>query len=356
MRSLHVIGSKQPGGAEGFFARLVTALNEAGHSAGAVVPPASAVSAALGSAAEKFEVKMRGPWDLLARWQLRDTLTAAAPDIVLTWLGRATRLVRLPPHRSPLHIARLGGYYNLRQYHHAHAWIGNTRGICDYMTANGLPSGQVFHIPNFVDPARPVSAEEAGVLRAQLQLSADACVILALGRLHPVKGFDILLQALSGLPRAIDARPLHLIILGDGSVHDALHALARQLEISERVHWPGWQTALAPYFALADVFVCPSRAEAFGNVLLEAWTHGVPLVATRTAGASELARDGEDGVLIPMEDVPALTSALRVLLAAPASERRRLVDAGRATLAARYSKQAVVTAYLELFRTLLATL
>jgi glycosyltransferase involved in cell wall biosynthesis len=354
MRSLHVIGSKRPGGAEGFFVRLVMALREAGHDAEAIVPPASAVSAALGNEVRKFEVAMRGPWDLLARWQLRATIAQAAPDIVLSYLGRATRLVRLPPHRRPLHIARLGGYYNLRQYRHAHAWIGNTRGICDYMIANGMPPQKVFHIPNCVDRPQPVGAPQIAALRTQLQLPEDALVILALGRLHPVKGFDILLHAFSRLPREMNMRPLHLVILGEGPVRQQLQGLGRQLGISERVHWPGWQTSLAPYFALAEIFVCPSRAEPFGNVLLDAWAHSVPLIATRTAGACELVQDGVDGNLIPLEDAPAMTGALRELIAAPAEERQRLVNAGLATLGARYSKQAVVAAYLEAFHTLLA--
>lgn len=356
MRSLHIIGSKRPGGAEGFFARLVNALNEAGHTAEAIVPPKSAVAAALNSLPAGYQIAMRGPWDVLARWQLQRCIERAAPDIVMTYLGRATRLVHLPLHKRPVHVARLGGYYKLQQYRHAHAWVANTRGIRDYLVENGLPAKRVYHIPNFVGDVPAVAAAQVAALRSKLRLPNDARVVLAVGRLHPAKGFDTLLLALGQLTAHIGDRPVHLILAGDGPLRDSLQSLATDRGLAGRVHWPGWQSDLAPYFALADLFVCPSRLEPFGNVLLEAWAHGVPLIATRSAGAEELVEDGISGVLVPLEDPTALAGALRDALQFPAAQRQRLIEAGRDALDSRYSKRVVVGAYLDLFRDLIATL
>ena len=119
---------------------------------------------------------------------------------------------------------------------------------------------------------------------------------------------------------------------------------------------PGWRSALAPYFALADVLVCPSRAEPFGNVLLDAWNHGVPLVATRTAGALELIEDGKDGWLVAVEDPGDLQRALAEVLGGAEAERAGRIAAGRAKLAARYSRRSVVAAYDSLFAQLAAGL
>jgi len=353
MRTLHVIGSKRPGGAEGFFVRLVQAMRADGQDALVIAPPRSAVAEALAAEVPRTEVRMRGHWDPLARLQIRRVIAESGPEVVMTYLGRATRLVRLPAGRRPVHVARLGGYYNPRQYRHAHAWVGNTRGICDYLVKNGFDPARVFHIPNFVDPPAPVAAQEAAAVRAELALPPDARVLLALGRLHMVKGFDVLLRAFAALP-ARDRGVL--VILGEGAERESLQALARSLGVEGSVRLPGWRSELAPYFALADVLVCPSRAEPFGNVLLDAWNHGVPLVATRTAGALELIEDGKDGWLVAVEDPWDLRRVLEEVFKAADAERAARIAAGRAKLAACYSRRSVVAAYGSLFARLTAGL
>jgi glycosyltransferase involved in cell wall biosynthesis len=353
MRSLHVIGSKLPGGAEGFFVRLVQAMHEDTQDAHAIVPPHSAVSQALPGAVPRTEIRMRGHWDLLARAQIRRAIAQASPDVVMTYLGRATRLVRLPAGRRPVHVARLGGYYNPLQYRHAHAWVGNTRGICDYLIRNGFAAARVFHIPNFVDPPAAVSAEQMTAARHELQLPDDARVILALGRLHTVKGFDVLLRAFAALP---DHDRNVLVILGEGAQRGSLEALAQALGVEASVRMPGWRSALAPYFAIADVLVCPSRAEPFGNVLLDAWSHGVPLISTRTAGAVELVENGKDGMLVAIDDPQDLKRAVGAVLDAGAAVRAAGIEAGRRKIAERYSRRSVVAAYSSLFEQLTADL
>jgi glycosyltransferase involved in cell wall biosynthesis len=343
---MHIIGSRQPGGAEGFFVRLVQALNEAGHEASAIVPPGSAVAVALGETVRQWPIKMRGHWDLIARHQIQARIDRQAPDIVMTYLGRAARLVRLPSGRLPVHVARLGGYYDLRQYQHAHAWVGNTRGICDYMIGSGLPPSRVEHIPNFVDIAAPPALKEVARVREELQLRPGHQVVLALGRLHQVKGFDTLIRAFAAMTAASETI---LVVLGEGAERSRLEDLSRDLDVADRVRLPGWRNELSPYFAAADLFVCPSRLEPFGNVLLDAWSHGVPLLATRTAGASELVADGDNGLLVDIEDVDAMSSTMTTMLSMSDSDRQRMIESGRATIAGYYSRNAVVTHYLEYF-------
>ena len=104
------------------------------------------------------------------------------PDVVQTYMGRATRLTRLPAGSRALHVARLGGYYKIDGYYrHAHAWVGNTQDICDFMVKEGLPRERVFYIGNFVPQPRAVSAEEVRALRAHLGLADNAFVIFAVG-------------------------------------------------------------------------------------------------------------------------------------------------------------------------------
>jgi L-malate glycosyltransferase len=350
-RSMHIIASRQPGGAEGFFVRLVQALNSAGHEASAIVPPGSAVSLELGASVRQWQIKMRGHWDLIARHQIQARIGRQAPDIVMTYLGRAARLVRLPSGRLPIHVARLGGYYDLRQYQHAHAWVGNTRGICDYLIGSGLPASRVEHIPNFVDLPESPSLQGIARVREELALRPGTRVVLALGRLHQVKGFDTLIRAFAQM--AANDEAAMLVILGEGAERAKLEDLARDLSLAERIRLPGWRNDLSPYFASADLFVCPSRLEPFGNVLLDAWSQGVPLLATRTAGASELVTDKDNGVLVDIDDIAAMAAAMSMMLSMSETERAALVENGRAMLKARYSREAVVTRYLEYFERLI---
>ncbi|WJW75269.1 glycosyltransferase [Thiohalobacter sp. IOR34] len=349
--SLHILGSRGGGGAENFFLRLVGALNEAGHRAAAVVPADSQVAARLPAGVPLYPVPMRSVWDLPSRWAIRRLVRRLRPAIVQTYMGRATRLTRLPAGGGTVHLARLGGYYDLKGYRHAHAWIGNTRGIRDYLIAGGLPAERVFHIGNFIDPPRPVDADELAAWRARLGIPPQARLILGLGRLHPNKGFADLLDAFERLPAEIEGRPLHLLIAGDGPLAGELHAHAGRLGCGPRIHWAGWIDDPSPCFRLAELFVCPSRHEPLGNVILEAWAEGLPVLTTASQGARELVTPGENGLLAGIGDIPGLAAGMQRLLEdAPLAQR--LAEAGLSEVRTRHSREAVVGAYLDLYRRL----
>jgi glycosyltransferase involved in cell wall biosynthesis len=348
MRSLHIIGSKGPGGAERFYTRLVAALHARGHTVLAVNPPNSQVARELGEKIPQRHVPMRSIMDLVSRWQIRRIIRRFRPDIVQTYMGRATRLTRLRHGRTPVHIARLGGYYNLKGYRHAHAWIGITQGICDYLVRTGLPAGRVFHIGNFVPATSPVTRDDLTSLRTSLDIEDAARVVVSTGRLHPVKGFEDLLAAFSLLPDTVAGQPLYLVIAGDGPLRDQLHAAADRLGIDRRVRWCGWQNETGPFLELADLIVCPSRKEPHGNVILEAWSHRRPLVSTDTKGGGELITDGVDGLLVPRKDPRRLAAAMKELLY-DARLRQQLVQAGLATIKYNYNEEKIVNAYADMY-------
>lgn len=344
--SLHIIGSKGSGGAENFYCRLLLALQQQRHALIAVNPPGSSVARQLGQQVHQIHVGMRSVLDIFSRWRIQRLVRTLRPAIVQTYMGRATRLTHIRPGQGTVHVARLGGYYNLKGYRHAHAWVGNTRGICDYLVKNGLPSERVFHIGNFVEPAPLIATAELGALRQQLHIPDDALVIASVSRLHPNKGIDVLLDAFAQLPHTIADRPLHLLVVGDGPLRTQL-----QQPDQPRIHWVGWQQATAPYYQLADMFVCPSRHEPLGNVILEAWSHRRPVVATRTAGAEELISDEHNALLVPIENAHALAQGMHTLLA-DEHLRTRLAAAGSDTLAQQHSRDIVVQQYLDMYASL----
>lgn len=253
-----------------------------------------------------------------------------------------------------MHIARLGGYYALHPYHHANAWIGNTRGLCDWMVRNGFPAKRVFHIYNFVDPSRPTAPERIAALRAELDLPEDAWVLVTAGRFVPVKGHEHLIEALSLLPREIDGRPLSLVLLGDGVLGPDLKHQAQHAGVADRVVWAGWRTDPGPFFQMADLVVFPSlEEETLGNVILEAWSWSTPLVTSLFRGAREIAHHGEDAWCVPCADAGALAGGIKQVLM-DTGLTQAMVARGRERVDKEFGRGPIMDRYLELYRTLTA--
>lgn len=349
IRSIHAIGSRHLGGAEAFFARLVRALNETGYASMAVVRSGSPLHQDLADV-PAVGTGMRNGLDAVTAWRIRRLIRRHRPAIVQTYLGRASRLTRVPRGAKTLHVARLGGFYRINAYRHADAWVGNTVAVCDHLKGLGFPGERVFHIGNFV--AGPASGSEDVDVRAELDIPSDSMVVFALGRFVEKKGFGDLLEAFARLSALESDRSMVLVLAGDGPLRGALEEQARHLRVADRVRWTGWVEEPGPYFRAADVFVCPSRHEPLGNVILEAWFHGAPVVTTRNQGAEELVTGGVDGLITPVADPEALAHAIRDLLVSAPERMHAMVEAGHRTVETRHSVEAVVQSYLELYERL----
>jgi glycosyltransferase involved in cell wall biosynthesis len=164
---------------------------------------------------------------------------------------------------------------------------------------------------------------------------AGAKLVLALGRLHTNKAFDVLIRALPRLPG------VHAVIAGDGPERTALEELARTEGVADRLHLPGWRTDTDALLAAADVLACPSRVEPLGNVVIEAFSARRPVVAAAADGPRELIVPGRDGLLVPLEDEAALADALADVLNDPA-RAAALADAGRARFDAEFAEAPVL--------------
>jgi len=360
--SIHIIGSRISGGAERFCARLVNSLAEQSKVL-AVNPANSPTSELIDSTVQQFHPPMRNNYDLPGMLAIRNIAKQSAPAIVQTYMGRATRLTHIPRGKGLVHIARLGGYYNLKSYRHAHHLIGNTKGICDYLIKEGVPKERVHHIGNFVEPILPPPTEELAALRQSLGIPEGAFVITCAARFHKNKGLTDLLDAFSKvwnkLRRGTDSfsndwkntSDMRLILVGDGPMSDEIKKKIQTLEISDAVILPGWCDP-RPYYHLADVLVSPSRWEPLGNTILEAWACGKPLIATRTMGAEELITPDEDCVLTPVKDPAALALAFIQLIENP-NLRDALARNGSQTVRQRFSREIITGEYLNVYEQLL---
>jgi len=191
--------------------------------------------------------------------------------------------------------------------------------VADY----GVPQERISVVVPGTDPV-------AATTRAARAQGSGRVEVLSVGSLVPRKGHDLLLAALAELATL----PWRLTLVGDGS-RDAgwAHALqqrAQRAGIADRVLFTGAidATRLSALYAAADLFVLPSRHEGFGMVFTEAIAHGLPLLGT-TAGAIPEAVPAGAGRLVPPDDLPALTAALRELLTDP-DARTRLAEGARA--------------------------
>lgn len=336
MRLLQVMGSDKRGGAENFFSRLCVALKDAGLDQQVVIRrDAPCKPDLVAGGIRPVEMPFLFSGDPVTRFLLKREAARFKPDIVLSWMSRATSVC---PNGAFLKMARLGGYYDLKYYQSCHHLIANTEEIVDYLVKKNWPREKASYLPNFVDetPAHPID-------RTDLATPEGVPVILALGRLHSDKAFDVLLDAMAQVPRA------HLWLAGEGGLEDELKAQAGRLAISDRIHFLGWRTDAASLLAAADCLVCPSRVEPLGNVILEGWIQRKPVVAAASTGPAGLIDSERTGLLVPMEDARALAGALnRVLTDGTLAER--LAETGRAHYLARFGRKAVVGLYLDFFR------
>lgn len=355
VHSIHILGSREFGGADQFYVRLARALHEAGHPVTAINRPGSPVANALaGDAFEQIHLPLANRWDAWSWWSIRREIRKRTPCVVQTYMGRATRLTRVPKGIPAVHVARLGGFYKIDGYYrHADAWVGNTKAICDFLVKSGMPASRVHHIGNFVPEPVRLSGEEKTTLLKQHGVPEDARVIFSLGRLIAKKGFADLLDAFALMPREVGGRPVFLLVAGDGPLMGDLESQISALGIESRVKLLGWQDPPDAYYSLADVFVCPSRHEPLGNVILEAWNHFTPVVSTRNEGAAELIEDGVTGLLCDLRDVSGMAGAIRQILDTSDLDRQKMAATGNACLHEKYGRARIVDAYQTLYRDLL---
>ena len=275
-----------------------------------------------------------GALDLVTRWGFARQVKAFKPDIVLSWMNRASKFV---PKGDYVRVGRLGGFYDLKYYRNCDHLIGNTPDIRDWIIKQGWPAERAHYVPNFVADikAKPVA-------RASLDTPPGAPLIVAMGRLHANKAFDVLLHAVEQI------HDCYLWIAGEGPLRPELEALAAHLAVKPRVRFLGWRDDVAALYASGDLFVCPSRHEPLGNVVIEAWAAAKPVIACASQGPRQLIKDGVNGLLIPIDDDKTLAEAIRRLLAEP-DAAKALAAAGRKSYEDQFTEAAVVAAYLDFF-------
>ncbi len=195
-------------------------------------------------------------------------------------------------------------------------------------------------------PALPPATRTRDDVRAELGLADGRPLVLAVGRLHPQKGYDVLLDAAASW--AAGPRPPLVVVAGDGPLDAELSAriAAERLPVTLL----GRRTDVADLLAAADLAVLPSRWEARSLTAQEALRAGTPLVAARTGGLPELLGDAAE--LVPPGDAAALAAAVDALLGDP-GRAAALAAAGRERAAGWPDEAATARQLVAVYRELL---
>jgi len=178
--------------------------------------------------------------------------------------------------------------------------------------ALGVPRERVWDVPYHIEVSRFRQVDQAVVRQARAERGWEkACVFLFSGQLIPRKGVDLLLSAFSRVAGRRD--DVALLVLGDGPMRRGLEGMARKLGVGSKVKFEGHvrQADLPLKYAMADVFVFPTRYDGWGVVLNEACASGLPIIATEAAGAAaELVREGENGFVVKRDDEDAIAGKM----------------------------------------------
>ncbi|MBI1853644.1 MAG: glycosyltransferase [Planctomycetes bacterium] len=193
----------------------------------------------------------------------------------------------------------------------ARRFIVVSRSLLGDVEALGLDPSRAHVIPNGVDFScfQPIDRAAA---RSQLGVPAEGKMLLAVGRLHPVKNFPLLFDALSRLDKDVS-----LYVVGAGGEEAMLRALAARAETPGRIHFVGERTQreLAKWYSAADVFCLSSIREGCPNALLEALACGTPAVSTDVGDVREVITSDGIGTVVREPGSDAFADALRAALA-----------------------------------------
>lgn len=218
-----------------------------------------------------------------------------------------------------------------------------------------VPSAKLRQIYNGVDVERFAEAGDSDLGAPPGYFHEDAIVIGTVGRLAEVKNQISLLRAFAALLKLnVDYDDkLRLLLVGDGPMREALQQESEALQLGDRVWFAGNRDDIPDFLHSMDIFTLPSLGEGVSNTILEAMATGLPIIATDVGGTPELVTDGENGLLVLVDDVQALTDGIEKLVSDKAL-RENMGNNSLERIRSSFNWQKTVEQYLSVYDKLLA--
>jgi glycosyltransferase involved in cell wall biosynthesis len=361
MRICYVITSLKIGGAEVALTRITAKMQEKGHDVFvAFFHTGPMLQRLIEQGIKPVQITgIASPYDPWGWWQLYCFLAQLKPDVIHASLWSASIMTRvLGPLISVPIISELHGNCTKE---------GFLRNIIDSLTTNRPAAivavsqavasaykrmvNKTFNCPILVVPngieLAALGLSDKPITRAALGIPADAFVVGSIGRLEPIKGYDLLIKAFALLPENC-----WLVIVGGGSQLAHLKALSKQLGINQRTIFTGFLSDASGYYPILSCFALSSHSEGLSLALLEAMAHGIASVTTHDTGVHDLITQKQTGLLVLSRQPADFATCLSLLVQNPAL-CQQLGAAGKKHIITHYSLQAQASALETLYQTVI---
>ncbi|MGN1385921.1 MAG: glycosyltransferase family 4 protein [Bacillus sp. (in: firmicutes)] len=168
----------------------------------------------------------------------------------------------------------------------------------------GIPAEKIYTIYNGIHFTEPLKRD--GSLQNDLNLSDDDFIMTMVARLHPIKGHDIVLQAMKQLQN----ERLQLVLVGDGPIRKEIEDKVKELQLQQQVHFLGFRRDVDKIYSNSHIALLASHSESFPLALLEAANQKLPLISTDVGGVRQLITSEKYGWVVPVNDSQAYAEAI----------------------------------------------
>ena len=317
------------GGAERVWALLASYFARAGHEVVLAVDFAGGENAPILD--DRVRLESLGQGHLANIRHLAALIRRERPDIMLSAIAGSNVKILMARMLSRIRVPVIIAYHGFEEYRTGRlSWLSyvslplisrmaaRTIAVSDglrdeLVTRWRAATSRTIRIYN------PVDFESGNLEISKNDLASRENLILAVGRLSREKNIALLVEAAA----LMGDQSARIVILGEGPERAALQARIRDLALEKRISMPGYSAEPQASYKTAKCLALPSATESFGNVVVEALAHGLPIVATDCAGPREILQDGRYGAIIPRGSARDLAKALDAALKDPGDPQPR---------------------------------
>ena len=302
MKILQVMGGYLDGGAEIFYIDALSALSNSNIEQYAIINKRNKKGIAKLKALNiPFKTVS---FNKLFKWPSKSTISKVIkefkPDIAHYWMGRACSFSIRGEH---INIGWHSGYRGVERFRDCDYHIALTNELKKHIVLQGIDPDKIYELPIYTNVNKSKK-----INRQDFDTPDDKQLLLSLSRLHPVKGIDILIEAMVKVP------DVFLWIAGSGPIKKDLINQTKRLGLGGRVKFLGWRDDKEALMATSDICVFPSRNDAFGAVIIEAWAAKKPNIACKSPGPKAIIKDNYDGLLVEIDDTNQLADTIKKVI------------------------------------------
>jgi glycosyltransferase involved in cell wall biosynthesis len=300
----------------------------------------------------------------LIAWRLYSLLRQEQPDILHTFLFHANVLGRIigkiagvPKIVSAIRNEYFGNKLREKILKITKHLCDHTTVVSEYTAGKMIEKGVIAEknykvITNGVDIEALTSEnkKQKQKIKTNLNLDKKDPVLVSVGSLTEQKGFSYLIKAIDKLKEKYE--DIFLMILGSGPKQKELKQLIQKLDLQQEVELVGRKDNVKDYLQLADIFMLSSLWEGMPNALLEAQAVGLPSVATRVSGISEIIDDGENGVIVEPNSEGALISGIETILDQIKEDEGAIKTAAQQKIKQEFSLESMTEDYISFYKNL----